>query len=89
MLGVRDAHLYIKRHSPACLGIWHRDVDNAYWELDIKKILWAVKYVADEVPKFWRIRGHFYFSTAKGGLKSLDGIGKASENSFRTMTLFK
>ena len=64
MLGVRDAHLYIKRHSPASLGFWERDIDNAYWELDKEKILWAVKYVANEVPKFRRIRGHFHFSIA-------------------------
>ena len=89
MLGVRDAHLYIKRHSPACLGLWERNINNAHWKLDKEKILWAVKYVADEFPKFRRIRGHFYFSIAKGGLKSLDRIGKASENSFRTVTLFK
>ena len=63
----------------------------------MSKILWPVKYVADEVQKFRHIcgqfyfsvakGGQFYFSVAKGGLKSLDRIGKASENSFRTVTL--
>ena len=87
MLGVRDAHFYIKRHNPASLGLWKRDIDNAYWELDKGKILWALKYVADEVRKFRRIRGQFHFSIAKGGLKSLDRTGKAFENSFRTVAL--
>ena len=87
MLGVRDAHLYIKRHSPASLGLLERDIDNAYWELDKGKILWAMKYVADEVRKFRRMRGQFYFSKAKAGIKSLDRIGKASDQSFRSVTL--
>ena len=38
MLGVHDAHLNIKRQSPACLGLWERELNNAYWELDKGKI---------------------------------------------------
>ena len=87
MLGVRDAHLYRKSYSPASLSLWERDIDNAYWELDKGQILWAVKYVADEVRKFRGMRGQLHFSIAKGGLKSLDRIGKASDQSFPTATL--
>ena len=34
-----------------------------------------------------KIRGGFWFSIAKGGLKSLDRIGKASDKGFRTIDL--
>ena len=87
MTGVKDAHSYIKTHAPRVLDLWERDIDNAYWELDKGAVLEAVRQAARIVRTHRNVRGGFWFSIAKGGLKSLDRVGKASDKGFRTIHL--
>ena len=87
MTGVKDTHGFIKAHHPKLLSLWERDIDNACWELNKTAVLDSVRKAASIVKSHRKICGGFWFSVAKGGLKSLDRIGKASDKGFRTIDL--
>ena len=87
MSGVHNAHLYIKERCPAHLSLEERDIDNAYRESNKPRVIDSVTKAASIVKQHRHMQGSFWFSIAKGGLKSRDGVGKASDKGFRTVSL--
>ena len=70
-----------------CSPFGSRGVDNAFRELSKEKILHGINTVAKVVKKYRKIRGGFWLSIAKRGLKSLDRVSKTSGKDFRLVTL--
>ena len=79
--------LHLKQHRPELLFLWERDIDNAYWELNKKRVLDAVHTAGSLVKQHRRVRGTLSFLIAKGGCKSLDHVGEATTRNFRVLTL--
>ena len=46
MLGVKDMWNHIHTNPPRFLDVWERDIDNAYWNLNKKKVAHAVRRAA-------------------------------------------
>ena len=63
------------------------DIDNCFWNLDKEGVLKALNDVAERVRVETKVRGDLWCSIAKGGDKTLDHIGKGSENKHRTVNL--
>ena len=78
---------HIHRNPPRFLDVWERDIDNAYWNLNKKKVAHAVRKAAATVKAYRRMHSTFCFSIAKGGLRMLDRIGHAADRNFRVFTI--
>ena len=87
MLGVKDMWNHIHANPPLALDVWERDIDNAYWNLNKKKVADAVRKAATTVRAYRRMHNTFCFSIAKGGLRVLDRIGHAADRNFRVFTI--
>ena len=79
MLGVKDMWNHIHANPPNSLDVWERDIDNAYWNLNKKKVADAVRKAATTVRAYRMVHNTFCFSIAKGGLRMLDRIGHAAD----------
>ena len=87
MRGVRDVWKHLQQDRPKVLDLWERDIDNAYWELNKKRVLEAVRTAGALVKQRRRVRGTLSFSIAKGGCKALDRVGESTTRNYRVLTL--
>ena len=87
MLGVKDMWNHLHTNPPRFMHVWERDIDNAYWNLNKKKVANAVHKAAATVKSHRRMHNTFCFSIAKGGLCMLDRVGHAADRNFRVFTI--
>ena len=87
MLGVKDMWNHLHSNPPRCLDVWERDIDDAFWNVNKRKVANAVRKVAATVKSYRRMHNTFCFSIAKGGLRMLDRVGHAADRNFRVFTI--
>ena len=87
LLGVRDLVGLVAKWFQGKTALAEREIDNAYWELPKEGLYDSVKQATQLVRTHRGTRGEFFFSIARGGGRSLDRIGKATDRGFRAVPL--